>query len=233
MGKVIKGLASPIGDFQQDSKVYSQNGFEDRALSINTVRSVGAEYYYEAEKTKGSRFLAHVLPCETSELAKEQLEAIRKKYPDASHHCWAWQGASRDDYRYSDDGEPSGSAGKPIHNAIVGRTLVGVMVVVVRYFGGTKLGTGGLVRAYGGCAAEALDESPIVETVLKATLIFRCDYEKVGLMQAIVNATEHASVESQFQEAVVMTVQVPVGKEAEFQAEVQERSGGKIILLEN
>ena len=194
---------------------------------------MSVEHFYEAEKTKGSRFFAHVYPCESIEVAKTQLEVIRKKYPDATHHCWAWQGAHRDDFRYSDDGEPSGSAGKPIHNAILGRTLVDVVVIVVRYFGGTKLGTGGLVRAYGGCAAEALDESPIVETVIKTTLTFRCNYENVGLVQAMVNATEHASVESEFQESVIMRVKVPIGKEDEFQEEVRERSGGRVISVED
>ena len=202
-------------------------------MSITTVRCVGAEHFYEAKKTKGSRFLAYVLPCESVVLARTQLETIRKKYPDATHHCWAWQGAHRDHFRYSDDGEPTGSAGKPIHNAILGRTLVDVLVVVVRYFGGTKLGTGGLVRAYGGCAAEALDESPLVETVIKATLTFRCDYENVGLVQSMVNATAHASVESEFKESVIMRVKVPVGKEVEFQEEVRERSGGRVVSVED
>ena len=95
------------------------------------------------------------------------------------------------------------------------------------------MGTGGLVRAYGGCAAEALDESFIVETVIKATLTFHCEYENVGLVQSMVNATEHASVESEFGEAVIMRVKVPMGKENEFQEELRERSGGRVVLVED
>lgn len=199
-------------------------------MSIKTVRSIAKEHFYEAEKTKGSRFLGHIFPCESMDRAKIIIEELRRSHPDANHHCWAWQGAHRDEFRYSDDGEPSGSAGKPIHNAILGRHLVGVLAVVVRYFGGTKLGTGGLVRAYGGCAAEALDTSPIVETVVTSTLVFRADYEKVGLVRSIVSSMPHATLEAEFGEDVIITVRVPVGLEGQLQTEIQERSAGRVIV---
>ncbi len=202
-------------------------------MKVTTIRSVQSEHVYEAEKSKGSRFLAHVIPCENLGLAKNILGRIRSRYPDASHHCWAWQGSARDEFRYSDDGEPSGSGGAPIHNAIVGRELVGVLVVVVRYFGGTKLGTGGLVRAYGGCAAEALDKSDIVEIVVKSTLRFCCHYADVGLVKSIVNSIEYGSVDAQYAEMVRLTVQVPIAHEEKTLQSIQERSAGRVIRLED
>lgn len=107
---------------------------------------------------EGSEFLAFAQRADTPEEALAQLSALRARYPDATHHCWAYRIGPL--YRFSDDGEPGGTAGAPILRAIEGQGVDHVMVVVVRYFGGVKLGTGGLVRAYGGTAAECLRTAP-------------------------------------------------------------------------
>lgn len=101
---------------------------------------------------EGSEFLAFAERADSAPEALAQLAALRTRYPDATHYCWAYQIGPL--YRFSDDGEPGGTAGAPMLRAIGGQDIDHVMVVVVRYYGGIKLGTGGLVRAYGGAAAE-------------------------------------------------------------------------------
>ena len=114
----------------------------------------------EPPKTKGSRFIGEAFPATTEAAATAHLHAVRKREHAATHHCWAWRlSPDGSQFRYSDDGEPNGSAGAPIYRQIEGRDLTDVLVVVTRYYGGTKLGTGGLLRAYGDAAALVLDEA--------------------------------------------------------------------------
>ena len=119
----------------------------------------------EVDPIKGSRFVATAAPVSDEDAARSVLAELRGEWPDASHHCWAWRLASPAIDRAGDDGEPSGSAGRPILAAIAGRDFVDTAVVVTRWFGGTKLGVGGLVRAYGGAAAAALDAAELEEWV--------------------------------------------------------------------
>lgn len=130
----------------------------------------------EAEiKVKGSRFLAEVIPALNVAEAQTGLAAIRKRYFDATHHCSAWRvGEDGREFRSDDDGEPSGSAGLPILRQIDALGLTNLLVVVTRWFGGTKLGTGGLVRAYGDTAHAALALAPIEERFLLTT--FRLEF---------------------------------------------------------
>jgi uncharacterized YigZ family protein len=115
-------------------------------------------------KEKGSKFIAVAIPVFSEDEVKEQLLNIRKKYFDARHHCYAYVlGADKKNFRSNDDGEPSGSAGKPILNQIYSAELTNILVVVVRYFGGIKLGVSGLVNAYKTAAREALQVATIVE----------------------------------------------------------------------
>lgn len=120
-------------------------------------------------KEKGSKFIAHAVPVFSEEDIKEQLNLLRKKYFDARHHCYAWVlGADKHLFRANDDGEPSGSAGKPILNQIYSAEVTNVLVVVVRYFGGIKLGVSGLVNAYKSAAREALDNAGKSERTVDA-----------------------------------------------------------------
>ncbi|MEO8802111.1 MAG: YigZ family protein [Rudaea sp.] len=118
-----------------------------------------------AQEIRNSKFVANATAVACEESATEFLRQISD--PDATHNCWAWRIGQR--YRFSDDGEPSGTAGKPILLAIDGQTMDNIMVVVTRWFGGIKLGAGGLMRAYGGCASECLrqaDKSELIDTTL-------------------------------------------------------------------
>ena len=129
--------------------------FEDVYLSIDS-RSEG-QY-----KAKGSKFIAIAFPVKTEAEVKAKLQEVRKSYHDARHHCYAYRlGFDKSAYRFNDDGEPSGTAGRPIFGQIQSKDLTNILIIVVRYFGGTKLGVSGLITAYKTAAHEALEESSI------------------------------------------------------------------------
>lgn len=125
-----------------------------------------------------SQFIAEAFPVHSVEGAEEQIERVQRREHKATHHCTAYRiGPSGDTFRYNDDGEPSGTAGPPILRQIEARDLTNTLVVVTRYFGGTKLGTGGLVRAYGNAAATVLDAATIVEHVERVAVRLRFAYD--------------------------------------------------------
>lgn len=129
---------------------------------------------------ENSEFLAFAQRADTPEDALAGLAALRERYPDATHHCWAYRIGPA--YRFSDGGEPGGAAGTPILRAIEGQGVDHVMVVVVRYYGGVKLGTGGLVRAYGGTAAECLRTAPRLEVRPRQPLTVSVPFEHLGAL---------------------------------------------------
>jgi uncharacterized YigZ family protein len=138
-------------------------------------------------KEKGSRFLAFAYPVSNEGQIKEQLAVLRKKYHDARHHCYAWRlEPALTHYRINDDGEPSGTAGKPIFGQIVSRDLTDVLVVVVRYFGGTKLGVSGLIQAYRKAAADALDQSKIIERKVFDRIKVEFAYQQMNQVMKII-----------------------------------------------
>lgn len=124
-------------------------------------------------KDRGSRFIALVIPVSDQAEIKEKLEELRKEYHDARHHCYAWVlGPDRQTWRANDDGEPSGTAGRPILGQINSRELTDILIVVIRYFGGTLLGVSGLINAYRSAAEDALSNALIIEkTVMQAFII--------------------------------------------------------------
>jgi uncharacterized YigZ family protein len=127
-------------------------------------------------KDKGSKFLAHAYPVKNEEEIKGWLEFLRKKYFDARHHCYAWiLNPDKSAYRINDDGEPSGSAGRPIYGQILRADLTNVLVVVIRYFGGTKLGIPGLINAYKTATKEALSVAEKTELFVKD--VYRVDFQ--------------------------------------------------------
>lgn len=138
-------------------------------------------------KEKGSRFLAFGYPVDTVEEALEKVKAVREKYHDARHHCWAYRlGKDGDVYRVCDDGEPSGTAGRPIHGMMVSNGLTNTVFVVVRYFGGIKLGTSGLIEAYRAAVNDAVNSAVIVERKVMKKLSFSYPYEQIGRVMKLV-----------------------------------------------
>lgn len=148
----------------------------DSSQRNDTFKSISgpAEGLY---KEKGSKFLAFAYPVVSEEEVRAVLEKIRKEYYDARHHCYAYRlGLNGDVWRYNDDGEPSSTAGRPIYGQILSRELSDVLIVVVRYFGGIKLGVPGLIRAYKAAAADALDHAEVVEKVASEGYAVTFDY---------------------------------------------------------
>lgn len=142
-------------------------------------------------KDKGSKFLAFAVPAESIEDVKEQLEQFRQRYHDARHVCYAYMlGAERQDYRANDDGEPSGTAGRPILGQINSRQLTNILIVVVRYFGGILLGTGGLITAYKEAASDALSRAEIVEKDVMIRKTLRFPYEKMNEVMRLLKDTQ-------------------------------------------
>ncbi len=128
-------------------------------------------------KEKGSKFLSFAMPVSTAEQAKEIVKEYRKKYYDARHVCYAYMiGAERNDFRANDDGEPSGTAGRPILGQINSRELTDILVIIIRYFGGILLGTGGLVVAYREATADALNQAEIIEKTVDISISISFDY---------------------------------------------------------
>ena len=151
--------------------------------TYKTITGVVDSCYTE----KRSRFIAYAVPVRTVEEVKEQVDRFRKQYYDARHVCWAYMlGPDRSTFRANDDGEPSGTAGKPILGQINSLELTDILVVVIRYFGGIKLGTGGLIVAYRAAAAEALSLAEIEERTVDEEITVQFEYPFMnGIMRII------------------------------------------------
>lgn len=149
-----------------------------------TILTPSAEVLY---KEKGSKFFGYAFPVTSEDQIKEHLDALRKQHHSARHWCYAWQmGKSYEHYRANDDGEPSNSAGMPIYGQLQSFEVTNILVVVVRYFGGTKLGVGGLVQAYKTTAQMALEASKIYEKTIDETFILKFEYPELNTVMRIV-----------------------------------------------
>lgn len=132
-------------------------------------------------KVKGSKHFGYAFNVNNEDEIKARLEQVRKEHHAARHHCYAWKlGLDDNHYRANDDGEPSNSAGKPIYGAILSAEISNVLIVVVRYFGGTKLGVGGLIDAYRTAAKMAIEATEIEERLIHQKVVFTFDYERMG-----------------------------------------------------
>lgn len=138
-------------------------------------------------REKGSLFLAWIGPAATEEAARAAMDRLARRHPDASHHCWAWRLGSPPRERSADAGEPSGTAGVPILQVLRGAGLSDVLAVVIRWFGGTRLGKGGLARAYAGAAREALAGLPTALRVPTVKVVLDLPYERVGAVKRLIH----------------------------------------------
>lgn len=195
--------------------------------SYNTVHTGG-----QAEITeKKSRFIANVFSVSMEEEVFARLEEIRKKYWDARHNCWAYVlGCNPPAERMSDDGEPAGTAGKPILEVIRGRELTNVLIVVTRYFGGTLLGTGGLVRAYTSAAAEGIEHSKIITRIFGSKLHMTIDYGDWGKIQYSLGKRNLFPEECSYTDKVELDLLVPEDEEEGLRKEVMEGTNGQAVI---
>lgn len=182
---------------------------------------VPAQEHEVAIEVRKSRFIARAGYAESREQAMALLECMRHRYPDARHHCWAYllgNPEAASSAAASDDGEPSGTAGKPILNVIRHKGIGDVMVVVSRYFGGIKLGAGGLVRAYAGATEAVLSELPLKEHIPSATVTLRLDFAREQPLRhwADVNGAEILGVG--YGQQVTMQLRVPDQRLAALEA---------------
>jgi len=185
-------------------------------------------------KVKGSRFIGETVLVSDSESALSRLGQVRKREHAATHHCWAYRcGFDRnEESRYSDDGEPSGTAGKPIADAITGHGLTNCLVVVTRYFGGTHLGTGGLARAYAECARDVLVLSGKVERFVLSRVAVTADislYDSVSRLAAKSGAKQ---MSADFGETVSAVYELRRSLVQSFIASVIESTSGRATAAE-
>ena len=177
-----------------------------------------------SEDIKKSRFLAQAAPVQTP----EQALAFVRQVSDmaATHNCWAYRIGQ--DYRFNDDGEPGGTAGRPILQAIEGQGIDCAVVVVTRWYGGIKLGAGGLVRAYGGTAAECLRLATRIPIVTMARLGLRCDFAELALLKARLRELDAEVTREEFDAAgVELDLQLPASRVGEAQARITDISRGR------
>ena len=158
---------------------------------------------------KRSKFLAFAHPVETIDEIKDLLTDYKKKYYDARHVCYAYMlGPERTDFRANDDGEPSSTAGKPILGQINSRELTNILVVVIRYFGGVKLGTSGLIVAYREAAAEALSAAAVIEKTIEETVTFTFPYVMMNSVMRVVKELNPRIVEQKYDETCIITLAI-------------------------
>lgn len=168
-----------------------------------------AEPVRSALRERSSKFLAFAYPVTDEEQIRERLDALRKEYYDATHHCYAWRlGPRGENFRANDDGEPSGTAGRPILGQLLSREVTDTLVAVVRYFGGTKLGVPGLIAAYRESAAEVLDEARIVERTVDRTVRLTFPYLAMNDIMRIVKEEQPAIEEQRFDNLCTMRLRI-------------------------
>ncbi|MCP4214497.1 MAG: YigZ family protein [bacterium] len=200
---------------------------------VETFLTIQKTFGPEEFKEKGSRFIGRLYPVKSKEAAEEIVAALRKQYYDSTHVCFAYRlGNGVESYsRYSDDGEPSGTGGLPIYNEIRSKEYFNVLCAVIRYYGGTKLGTGGLARAYGQGGKLALDVSVPLTIHVKQQVRVSFPFDFTGEMMQVVGrfgldilVQDYSAVGSQ------LLLDVPIAKVDEVGKQVIERSGGKIFI---
>ena len=194
-------------------------------------RAVRGEY-----TEKKSRFIADLFYVENEEEAEAALSAVRKEFYDARHHCSALilqpSGSSQQILRSSDDGEPQGTAGHPMLDVLAGASLVNVLAVVTRYFGGTLLGTGGLVRSYTKALQDAIEKSILIERRNGIPLTVTADYTAVGKLEYYFAKEELPALAKEYGQNVRTTLLVPAERIARVRNEITQMTGGKAGMEE-
>lgn len=180
---------------------------------------------------KKSRFIATVRPVESEEEALEFIAGLKKKYWNATHNCWAFVAGERQELqRCSDDGEPQGTAGRPMLEVLLGEGIHNAAVVVTRYFGGTLLGTGGLVRAYSKAVQEGLRNSVIIEKQQGFLLKMETDYNGIGKIQYLLGQRGLTVTDSEYTDKVKLETLVPEALLEKLKEEITEGTNGRTVF---
>jgi uncharacterized YigZ family protein len=187
--------------------------------TYRTIKQLSEGYYTE----KRSRFISYAIPVRTVEEVKAEVEKYRRQYYDARHVCWAYMlGAERQTFRANDDGEPSSTAGKPILGQINSNLLTDILIVVVRYFGGIELGTGGLIVAYRTAAAEAIAAATIEERTVDEDITVAFEYPFLNGIMRIVKEENPMVVSQKFEMDCEMTLRIRKGEAEKLKARLRK-----------
>ena len=183
-------------------------------------------------KEKGSKFISYIYHVESEKDFEEKIKTLKKKYYDATHICYAFiiGKGSRETYRFNDDGEPSKTAGYPIYLEIKRMGLADVAVFSVRYFGGTKLGTGGLVRAYSASARAVLEIAWITEIKIKKNISGEVPFDLVGMVMQHIDIYQDSELASQTynEKGAVISIRIPIDSAEKFISEIRKKSSGRV-----
>lgn len=197
--------------------------------SPHTPYTALASYTEAMYEEKRSTFTALLFPVDNREQAMAELARVKSRYPDASHHCWAYLLGPADQPRsqaFNDDGEPSGTAGKPILHVLTQRGASDCLAIVVRTFGGVKLGAGGLVRAYGASVSQALDRAQWRQVTPKQNIRIDVDFAHEERVRHCLEQRQIAILSVDYAQSVTLSVDVPLDQRQDLQAEVQQLTSG-------
>ena len=184
-----------------------------------TIAATSKAIYTE----KRSKFIAYAIPILSTDDVKNEIDKLKKEYYDARHICWAYMlGADRLEFRSNDDGEPSGTAGKPILGQINSNELTNILVAVVRYFGGIKLGASGLIVAYREAAADAIREADIIEKTVDLRISFGFEYSFMNDVMKIVKDLEPAILDQSYDMDCSMTLEIRKAKFGELRNRLEK-----------
>lgn len=195
---------------------------------------IPAETVEFSEEIKKSRFITFIAHTEGIDAAKAYIQSIKEQFPDARHHCWAFVAGRPDDSQqlgFSDDGEPTGTAGKPILAPLLGSGMGEITAVVVRYFGGIKLGTGGLVRAYGSGVQQALKLLPTKTKVPQLCFSVACEYSLISLLEQVVEQYHGQVLSSEYTDKVTFILSLPAVHSDEVEVKLRDISRGSMQLI--
>jgi len=199
--------------------------------SYSTIQSKQTTVY----TAKDSRFIATLLPAKDPEAAIEAVARLKLHFSTASHNCWAFRigAGDRTIYRCDDDGEPAGTAGKPILQALETRNVSDVLLLVTRYFGGSKLGIGGLIRAYSGAAFLILSEAELLKVEKQDILIFTISYPQLNIVKSVLQQQGARILDTNFKQDIYLKVSVPEARSAFVKQELMDLTKGKIVFQRN
>jgi len=195
------------------------------------------DYYYTVEqrgtaefKDRGSRFIACLMPLSSVDDFKKEMEWVKKNYPKASHYCFAYRiGLDGNRYRSGDAGEPSGTAGKPILGIIDSKQLTNILIVVVRYFGGTLLGVPGLINAYRSAAALVLQTVPVIQKAVEQTYLLHFDYTLLNPVMTVVKQYYCTVQDQQLQLFCTLSVGIPQNRLTEVLFKLEQLKSIEIV----
>lgn len=228
----------PFGGIRiEDNVVIHENNVENMTRSETGVMEswlIPAAPVTVVEEIKKSRFITMLAHTDGVEAAKAFVESVRAEHPDARHHCVAWVAGAPDDSQqlgFSDDGEPAGTAGKPMLAQLMGSGVGEITAVVVRYYGGILLGTGGLVKAYGGGVNQALRQLTTQRKTPLTEYTLQCEYHQLTGIEALLGQCDGKIINSDYQAFVLLRVALPAAKVAEFSAKLADFSRGSLQLL--